>query len=270
MSAPPRASRPQPLAPLGGPAGDVVREIAIETAVALEFNGIAYAVMMATPADLEDFITGFAIAERLIGPGDTLGEIAVSVVEAGVIVRANLPATGAARVMERARTRVAESSCGLCGIENLAALARPLPAVAAPLVLSAEAVAAALAALPHHQALGRATSATHAAALVRTDGTIVLAREDVGRHNALDKAVGARARQGLAGAHFALSTARCSYELVEKAVVAGLGALVTISAPTSLAIDRAGAANLPLYVLARPDGVMQVAHQSIPRSVERG
>lgn len=256
--APPPASRPERLAVLGAKE-TTEREIATEVPVALEYNGISYAVMMATPTDLEDFITGFAIAERLIGPHDALGDVAVSVLEAGIVVRANLDASAAGRVFARARTRVAESSCGLCGVENLAALAAPLPEVAAPLTLDAAAIAQALDALPAVQPLGRATAATHAAALVRPDGTLVLAREDVGRHNALDKAVGARARQGLEGPLFALSTARCSYELVEKAVVAGLGALVTISAPTSLAIDRAGAANLPLYVLARPDGVMRVA-----------
>lgn len=255
--APPASSRRQTLAPLGGGAPQT-REIPVETPVALEFNGIAYAVMMATPADLEDFATGFAIAERLIAPGETLGEIAVAVVEAGVIVRANLAGEGADRVFARARTRVAESSCGLCGIENLAALARPLPLVAAPIRLEAAAVAAALAALPAHQALGRATAGTHAAAICRPDGAITLVREDVGRHNALDKAIGARARAGLAEPCFALSTARCSYEIVEKTVIAGIGALVTISAPTTLAIDRARSANLPLYVLARADGVLEV------------
>ena len=252
------AARPQALRVLGGSAGETQRAVPVEVPVALEFNGIAYAVMMASPSDLEDFATGFAIAERLIEPAGDLGDIAVSEVEAGIIVRANLAAEGAAAVFERARTRVAESSCGLCGIENLAALARPLPSVAAPLRLEAAAVATALAALPEHQLLGRETSATHAAALCTPDGRIVLAREDVGRHNALDKAVGARARGGLAGPLFALSTARCSYEIVEKTVVAGFGALVTISAPTSLAVDRARAAGLPLYVLARDDGVLEV------------
>ncbi len=246
------------LRPLGAGAGQTARSVPVEAPVALEFNGIAYAVMMASPDDLEDFATGFAIAERLIGPADGLGEIQVSVVEAGIIVRANLAAASAERVFERARTRVAESSCGLCGVENLAALAQPLPPVAAPLTLDAPAIAAALDALPRHQSLGRATAATHAAALCAPDGTIRLVREDVGRHNALDKAIGARARGGLTEPLFALSTARCSYEIVEKAVVAGLGALVTISAPTSLAVERAGAAGLPLYVLARADGVMQV------------
>ena len=235
-----------------------VRAVPVETPVALEFNGISYAVMMATPTDLEDFVTGFAIAERLIAPGDALDDIAVAPVAGGVIVRARLSAVAAAPVFERARRRVAESSCGLCGIENLAEVNRPLPRLADPMTLAPDAIFAALAALRAHQPLGSETAAVHAAALCRADGGIVLAREDVGRHNALDKAIGARARSGLGGPLFALLTARCSYELVEKTVVAGLGALVAISAPTTLALDRARAAGLPLYVLARSDSVLRV------------
>jgi FdhD protein len=231
------------------------RSVAAECPVALEFNGIGYAVMMATPADLEDFVTGFAIAERLVAPDEALADVAVAPVDGGVVVRARL-AGDASPVFERARRRVAESSCGLCGIENLAEVNRALPPVARPMHLAAETLFAALAALPARQRLGEATRAVHAAALCTADGAIVLTREDVGRHNALDKAIGARARAGLGGDHFALVTARCSYELVEKAVTAGLGALVAISAPTTLALDRARAAGLPLYVLARPDSVL--------------
>lgn len=241
----------------------IVRDVPVECAVALEFNGIGYAVMMATPADLEDFVTGFAVAERLIRPEQSLADIAIASVEGGTIVRARLPVAAGgvdepSPVFERARRRVAESSCGLCGIENLAEVNRALPEVAEPLEIEPAALFAALAALSDRQSLGRLTRAAHAAALCRTDGTIVIAREDVGRHNALDKAIGARARQAMPGPLFALSTARCSYELVEKAVIAGLGALVTMSAPTTLAIDRARAAGLPLYVLARPDAALQV------------
>jgi len=243
-------------------AGDAPREtrtIPVEAPVAVEFNGIAYAVMMATPADLEDFVTGFAIAERLLPAGASLRDVTVHHVDAGVIVRARLPAEAAEAIFDRARARVAESSCGLCGIESLEALSRPLPPVAAPLAPGPDAIFAALAALPAHQHIGRTTSATHAAALCEPGGQIVLVREDVGRHNALDKAIGAHARAGGVGPLFALSTARCSYELVEKATIAGLRALVTVSAATSLAVDRARAAGLPLYVLARADGVLRIA-----------
>jgi len=240
-----------------GRAAPFDRAVAVEAPVAVELDGITLAVMMATPQDLEDFVTGFAAAERLLAPGDRPHAVDVHKGEDGVVVRAALPAAGREAVYARARRRVAESSCGLCGIESLAEVARPLPRVARPLDLSAAAVFAALRALPHHQPLAALTGAVHAAALCRPDGSIVLAREDVGRHNALDKAIGARARQGIDGDLFALSTARCSYELVEKTALAGLGALVTISAPTTLAVDRARAAGLALFVLARPDSVLR-------------
>ncbi|XWN32750.1 MAG: formate dehydrogenase accessory sulfurtransferase FdhD [Devosia sp.] len=244
----------------GAPAVARTREVAVEAPIALEFNGIGYAVMMATPADLEDFVTGFAIAERLIPPDGTLEDISPFEADNGIVLRARVPQDVAIHVFARARRRVTESSCGLCGIENLDEIARPLPPVANPLWVSADAVFSAHERLADWQPLSSATGAVHAAAICRPDGTIVLAREDVGRHNALDKAIGARARAGLLGSgdSFALVTARCSYEMVEKAAVAGLGALVTISAPTSLALDRAKAANLPLYVLTRRDSTLKL------------
>lgn len=257
----PRAARQQDFVEHfadGRPPGNAERAVPVEMPVALEYDGIAYAVMMATPADLADFATGFAIAERLMPPDAVLTDVDVAFVELGVVVRARLPFGGSAPVMERARHRVAESSCGLCGIENLAALSRPLPTVPTPLALEPNAIFAALEEIAWRQVLGRATGAVHAAALCRPDGAIALVREDVGRHNALDKAIGARVRQTCRRPVFALVTARSSYELVEKAATAGLGALVAISAPTTLAIDRAHAAGLPLYVLARSDSVLRV------------
>jgi FdhD protein len=230
-----------------------------EAPVALEFNGLSYAVMMATPRDLEDFTLGFALTEGLAKMPADLADIGVAEVEQGWIVRAALTGLGLEQLTDRVRARVAESSCGLCGIENLEAVARPLPAVAAHGPLGEGAIFAALAALRDHQPLGRATGAAHAAAFAATDGAILQAREDVGRHNALDKLVGALASAGQAAAEgFILSTARCSYEIVEKAVRAGATRLVTVSLPTSLAVERASAAGLSLWSLARDDSVLQV------------
>lgn len=227
-----------------------------EAPVALEFNGLSYAVMMATPRDLEDFATGFALNEGLAARASEVSEIAVAEVEAGWIVRADLAGLGIDKLTERVRSRVAESSCGLCGIENLAEVARPLPPVATHTAIEPSAIFAALAALRDHQPLGRETGAAHAAAWVSAKGAIGLVREDVGRHNALDKLVGAMARAGQALAPgFVLSTARCSYEIVEKAVRAGATSLVTVSLPTSLAVSRANSAGLSLWVLARDDEV---------------
>ena len=237
----------------------ILRDWVPEAPVALEFNGMSYAVMMATPADLEDFLTGFALTEGLAASASDLGDLSLAETPVGWIARASLSGQGAARLGERARARVAESSCGLCGIENLEALARPLPPVAAHAPIEAAAIFRALAALHPAQALNRMTGAAHAAALCSAGGELLCLREDVGRHNALDKLVGAMAREGQALADgFVLSTARCSYEIVEKAARAGATTLVTISLPTSLAVDRARAAGLSLWALARADSVLLV------------
>ncbi|MFM5923394.1 MAG: formate dehydrogenase accessory sulfurtransferase FdhD [Novosphingobium sp.] len=230
-----------------------------EVPVALEFNGLSYAVMMATPRDLEDFATGFALGEGLASAPSAVTGIASAKVELGWIVRASLAGLGIDKLTERVRSRVAESSCGLCGMENLAEVARALPPVASHAAIEPAAIFAALAALGSNQPLGRETGAAHAAGWASPDGRIGLVREDVGRHNALDKLVGAMARAGRPlSPGFVLSTARCSFEIVEKAVRAGATTLVTVSLPTSMAVDRARAAGLSLWVLARDDEVILV------------
>ena len=235
------------------------REWVPEAPVALEFNGLSYAVMMATPAGLEDFATGFALAEGLAASATDISGIAIAEVEQGWIVRATLAGLGVEQLTARVRSRVAESSCGLCGIENLAEVARALPPVAAHSAIEPIAIFAALAALRDQQPLARLTGASHAAAFVTPEGAIVCLREDVGRHNAMDKLVGAMARAGrVLTPGFILSTARCSFEIVEKAVRGGAATLVTVSLPTSLAVERATAAGLSLWVLARDDSVILV------------
>lgn len=243
---------------LDGARTPVERRIAVERPIAIEIGGIGYAVMMATPADLADFAYGFARSERLIdGPADIV-DVDVHDTGAGTILRLTLIAARMERVVERVRHRVSESSCGLCGIETLEQALRPLPAVASRSRAGDGAIFAALGALAGHQPLAEATGAVHAAALCEADGGIRLVREDVGRHNAFDKLLGGMARAGLGwDGGFALLTARCSYELVEKAVLADCPLLVTISAPTSLAVERARAAGLRLIALARPDAVLE-------------
>jgi len=234
----------------------IERAVAEERPIAIEFNGIGYAVMMATPVELADFAYGFASSERLIDAADDIVDVDVHATGQGTILRVQIVPECAERVIERVRHRVSESSCGLCGIENLEQALRPLPMVAgkAP---APEAVFAALSALGGHQSLNRATGAVHGAALCAADGTIRAVREDVGRHNAFDKLIGAMLRDGLGWDRgFALLTARCSYELVEKAVLAGCPALVTISAPTGLALERARGTGLALIGLARSDSYL--------------
>jgi FdhD protein len=243
-----------------GPTAQAVsRELAAECPVAFEFNGVAYAVMMASPANLEDFVVGFALAEGLIEtPGDIL-DLACHTGEQGVIARAQIAAEQAAPLLERVRMRLVEGSCGLCGLESIDQVMRPLPRLSTSFRAGPEAVRRALDELPARQRLGAATGATHAAAFCTPDGAIRLVREDVGRHNALDKLIGALARAGMAASEgFMLVSARCSYELVEKAVRAGCPMLVAISAPTTLAAERARAADLTLIALARHDSMLIV------------
>ncbi|TIX49491.1 formate dehydrogenase accessory sulfurtransferase FdhD [Alteraurantiacibacter aquimixticola] len=243
-----------------GTVGEVQREWVPEVPVALEYNGLAYAVMMATPSDLADFALGFALTEGLAATPADVTDLDVVEVEKGWICRAQLTGLGIEKLTERVRTRVAESSCGLCGIENLDAVAKPLPKVPAHEALDPQAIFAALSKLRDHQPLTKQTGAAHAAAFCTVDGTILHAREDVGRHNAMDKLVGALAKAGQNPTNgFILSSARCSYEIVEKAVHAGATRLVTISLPTSMAVERAEAADLSLWCLARDDSVICVS-----------
>jgi FdhD protein len=232
------------------------RAVVEEAPVAIEVNGIGYAVMMATPADLADFATGFALAERIVVSPGEIESLDVHDTGRGTIVRLAVPPARATAVMERVRRRTSDSSCGLCGMDNLDAVHRPLPRVPASAVAGA-AIFAALGAMRAHQPLHRATGAAHAAMLCDADGAIRLAREDVGRHNAFDKLIGAMARDRIAwDGGFALLSSRCSYELVEKAALAGCPMLVTVSAATSLALERAAAAGLTLVSLARDDAVL--------------
>jgi FdhD protein len=242
------------------------RQVPIEVPVALEYCGLGYAVMMASPVNLEDFIVGHAVAEGLVQTAADVTDIDVATVDGGWIARAQLPATARDAIYARARTRVSDSSCGLCGVDSIAEVLRLLPHVTAAIKTSRKAIARALAGLYSRQPLNLATGAVHAAAFCDADGHILQVREDVGRHNALDKLIGAMGRSGTDMSDgFILLSARCSFELVEKSVRSGAPMLVTISAPTSLAVDRAKAAGLTLVSLARADSALVVndPHESI-------
>jgi FdhD protein len=236
----------------------LTRALAIEAPVAVEINGIGYAVMMATPADLTDYALGFCLSEQLIAaPDEFVSADAAQVESGGWMLRIQLNATSAAPLLERARLRLSEGSCGLCGIENLEQIMRPLPRVTAQLAVEPDAVFRAVADLPGLQPLSEATRAVHAAAFCAADGGVQLVREDVGRHNALDKLLGAMAQSGLSPqGGFILLTARCSFELVQKAIIAGCPMLVTISAASTLAAQQAAAHGLRLITLARSDSYL--------------
>lgn len=236
----------------------VEREVAEEVPVALEFNGVGYAVLMATPSGIEDLVSGFLLSERLQSPNDPVLSVSVTEVDNGIVARANLPADRATSLFERVRHRATDSSCGLCGVENIEQAMRPLPSITSRTDASHSAIFKALEGLRSHQLLNARTGTVHAAALVDPDGHIRLVREDVGRHNAFDKLLGAMRRADASwDGGFALLSSRCSYELVEKAVLADCPLLVTISAPTMLAVKRASEAGLQLKVLARPDSFLE-------------
>lgn len=236
---------------------DLLRDLPVEAPIAIEYNGLGYAVMMGTPHMLEDFATGFTLSEGLAAKASDIEAIDIHETQGGWVVRIALPHEAMAPVIARARSRVSESSCGLCGMDNIEEVLRPLPPVTARIRTTRTAIARALDSLGNHQPLGHATGAMHAAAFCAPDGAIVAVAEDVGRHNALDRLIGAMARKGSdARGGFVLLSARCSFELVEKTVRAGCPLLVTISAPTSLAVERAKQAGLALVALARPDSAL--------------
>jgi FdhD protein len=226
--------------------------------IAIECNGFGYAVLMASPYDLLDLGFGFALTERLIDKADDMLDAEVHVLERGMLLRLTVSPRVADRLSDRVRHRTADSSCGLCGVESLEQALRPLPKRQKRWAGKDSAVFIALEALEAAQPLGAATHAVHAAAACAADGTLRRVREDVGRHNAFDKLIGAMLRDGMGWDDgFALLTSRCSYELVEKAALSDCPMLATISAPTALALARAREAGLELRVLARPDSLLR-------------
>lgn len=242
---------------------EIERQVIVETPIAVEYNGIGYAVMMATPIDLNDFAIGFSLSERLIDQAGQLLAVDVHQAKLGWILRIQLPPENAEKVFARARQRVSESSCGLCGMDSLEEVMRPLPRVTAQIEVPDEAIFAALSSLRPHQTLNAATGSAHAAAFCGPDGSIVMTREDVGRHNALDKLMGALSSAGLdISTGFILLTARCSLELAQKAILANCPMLVTISAATDLAIGTAEKYGLKLVSLARSDAALAAARRT--------
>ncbi|MEI4471983.1 formate dehydrogenase accessory sulfurtransferase FdhD [Frigidibacter sp. MR17.24] len=233
--------------------GPVDRPLAEERPVAITVNGSTVAVMMATPADLEDFATGFLRTEAIAAP-EEIESIEILPQGRGLEARVWLAAPAAERVARRRRDRAGPVGCGLCGIDSLAEALRPLPRVTGTLRMSPAQVLSAVAALPAEQRLHDATRAVHAAGFWRA-GQAMIAREDVGRHNALDKLAGALTRGGVDPASGALLlTSRVSVDMVQKAATLGTSIVVAASAPTTLAVEEAMAAGLTLVTRARGTG----------------
>lgn len=227
--------------------------IAEEVPVALVFNGVSHAVMLASPSDLDDFALGFAFTEGLIDSPDALYGVETHAVADGIELRLEVSSACAWRLRERRRTLAGRTGCGLCGTDSLAQVQRALAPVA-PVQVRPAALALALGELRAHQAVQRLTGATHAAAWCGLDGRVRLAREDIGRHNALDKLIGAMLRSAEnPSAGFVALTSRASLEMVQKSAAAGVGVLAAVSAPTSLAVERARCLGVALAGFVRGD-----------------
>jgi FdhD protein len=237
--------------------GETLDEIvAEEVAVALVYNGVSHAVMMATPCDLEDFARGFSLTERIVEKRSEIYDIEVEPVERGIEVQISIAAQRMAGLQERRRTLAGRTGCGLCGVDSIEEAMRPATRSLATEPVSRQAIERAMAALPAEQRINRQNGATHAAGWARPDGTLVAVREDVGRHNALDKLGGAVSGPTSPG-DFVVVTSRCSYEMVHKAAALGAAAIAAVSAPTSLAIETAEQAGIALVAFVR-DGRLTV------------
>lgn len=236
-------------------------QLAVELPVALEFNGISHAVMLATPCDLESFALGFALSEGIVDGRDQFHSAEVSESELGITVHCQISSAAFMQLKQRRRNMAGRTGCGLCGVESLEQVFRALPAVPAGTPVAVPAMRAALAELAALQPLNRLTGGMHAAAWSAPDGTLQQVCEDVGRHNALDKLIGMMAARELSFQHgFLLITSRASVEMVQKAAAVGISSLIAISAPTALAVKTAYTTGMTLIAFARGDEFVAYAH----------
>jgi FdhD protein len=259
-----------------GALSEGVRSIPEETAIALTYNGGSYAVMMATPRDLADFAVGFSLSEGIIqSPGD-IDSLEIVDLDDGIELRMWLAQSKADRLSERRRHIAGPTGCGLCGIDSITEAVRPAAIVTQGSSFSPQQIAAAMQSIPPLQVINIETRAVHAAGFWTPARGIVALREDVGRHNALDKLAGALAQEKLQGKvdtseGMVLLTSRVSVELVQKTAAIGAPLMVAVSAPTALAVRMAEAANITLAAIARADGFEVFTHpQRITSGVTAG
>ncbi len=235
-----------------GTATDDSASVAEEVPVALVYNGRSHVVVMATPLDLEDLAVGFSCTESIVGDASDIERIDVVRASHGVELQLQISAAQAERLEQRARGLVARTGCGLCGVETIAEALRVPVQVGRRLSVHSAAIWRAAGELRARQVLNNETNAVHAAGWATQDGALRVVREDVGRHNALDKVLGALARSGApAGGGFIVVTSRASYEMIQKAATRGVELVAAISRPTGLAIRFAAAAGVTLVGLVR-------------------
>ena len=234
-----------------GASEEIAETLAVETAVAIEFNGRSHAVMLASPADLEDFALGFALTEGIVRRADELELLEQVWAPQGVVLRIRIPEVRFALLETRERNLTGRTGCGLCGTSTLETAIRPVRRVepGGPRASALE-LRGGMDRLATLQPINKVSGAVHAAGLMTTDGGFTV-REDVGRHNAVDKAVGAVARAGTRP-HSLLITSRASYEIVHKAAEVGCSLVAAISAPTALAVQLAVQAGITLVGWVRP------------------
>ena len=237
------------------------RTIPEETAIALTFNGGTYAVMMGTPRDLPDFAVGFSLSEGIVRSPDDIRSLDIIELEDGIELRMWLAQKHADRLNERRRHIAGPTGCGICGIDSIAEAVRPAAIVAQGRRFSSREVMAAMQSIPPLQAINIETRAVHAAAFWMPGRGIVALREDVGRHNALDKLAGALAQdKTVTSEGMVLLTSRVSVEMVQKTAAMGATVMVAVSAPTALAVRMADAAGITLAAIARADGFEIFTH----------
>ncbi|MBM7455862.1 FdhD protein [Oceanisphaera litoralis] len=227
--------------------------VAEEVPVALVYNGISHAVMMASPLDLEDFALGFSLTEGIIGRRGQIYGMEFSQQPLGIEIEIELSSECFLKLKEKRRALTGRTGCGLCGRESLVQALPPAPLVGPAAMPSLAAISLAGEQLQSCQTLHRLSGAVHAAAAFDQDGKLLMVREDVGRHNALDKLIGARLGGTMPAAEFIMVTSRASYEMVHKCAMLGVATLVAVSAPTSLAIDYARQSGINLLGFARGD-----------------
>jgi FdhD protein len=237
------------------------RSIPEETAVALTYNGGTYAVMMTTPQDLEDFAIGFSLSEGIIGSSGDIASLDIVRLDDGVELQMWLSKPEADRLQERRRHIAGPTGCGLCGIDSIAEAMRPAAVIESGQKFSSEQIMRAMQNLPLLQKLNMETRAVHAAAFWHSSRGIVALREDVGRHNALDKLAGVLARACVVAREgIILLTSRISVEMVQKSAAIGAPVIVSVSAPTALAVRMADLAGITLAAIARADGFEVFTH----------
>jgi len=238
--------------------------LAEETPVALIYNGVSHAVMLATAQDLEDFALGFSLSEGIVQSASELYGVEPQVQSNGIELHCEIASERFMQLKDRRRTLAGKTGCGLCGAESLGQAMRYPGPLATAVTFTAASIQLGLKAIQAQQVLQKETGATHASAFVLADGTVAIVREDVGRHNALDKLIGALHRsdmqQGQRANGFIITTSRASFEMVQKTATAGVAMLVAVSAPTGLAVRVAERCGLALIGFARQNRYVVYSH----------